>query len=313
MKDLDIRYIRIRFSDGKVRRVPLVDPMRPIDTRDIPYTGWIAEEKKDGSLTLMYLVDGAVAYVNRKGVNKTEIYPELTDDEPYKFKSKGLTILQGETYALKGGKDSFESFLRRDLLKDPEEAKRREKKYPLKFEVFDLLMMNSKWITDKPLLNRKELLKRMIPKGTDVKLTYFSTHPKEFTESMRKDRTVEGVVFKKLPDGYKSGKVKEWGKLKFKKEADTVVMGYEKGEGRRKDIGALRVGVFDKRKGKVVEVANVGTGFTDEELSDMKDKLDKGKKLFAKVEYIKVGTQGRLRAPVFGGLREDITVKETHL
>jgi bifunctional non-homologous end joining protein LigD len=308
-----MRYIKIKFSDGKVRKVPFLEPMRPIETKEIPddYTGWIAEEKVDGSLTLMYLVDGAVAYVNRRGTNKTFVYPELIDDEPRKFNTKGLTIIQGETYALGGGTDSFEAFLKRDLLQDPEEAKNRQRQYPLKFRAFDILMKDNKWVKDKPILERKKILKALVPKGTEIEVSPYSTNPREFTKELKRDKTVEGVVFKKLPDGYEEGKSKKWRKLKFKKEADVVVMGYEKGQGRRKDIGALKVGIYDK--GKVKEVANVGTGFTDEELAQLKRRLDKGEKVFGKVEYMKVGSQGRLRAPVWVGERKDITVKETHL
>ncbi len=310
-----MRYIRIKFSDGKVRKVPFIEPMRPVETKEIPdtYTGWIAEEKLDGSLTLMYLVDGAVAYVNRKGVNKTDVYPELTDDEARKYKGKGLSIVQGEAYALSGGTDSWEAFLHRDLLQDPEEAKRRVRKYPLRFAAFDVLMKEGKWVTDKPILERKKLLERVIPRTKEVHAVEYSLRPKRFAEQLKKDPTVEGVIFKKLPDGYEPGKSKKWKKLKFKKEADVVITGYEKGEGKRKDIGALEVGVYDRKTGRVREVANVGTGFTDEELRDIKKRLDRGEKLFAKVEYLKVGSRGRLRIPSFKGLREDITVKETHL
>jgi ATP-dependent DNA ligase len=239
------------------------------------------------------------------------VYPELIDDEPRKFHTKGMTIIQGEAYALGGGTDSFEAFLKRDLLQNPKEAKNRQRQYPLRFRAFDILMKNGKWVKDKPILERKRILKEIVPKGTDIEVSPYSTNLKEFTKEMKKDRTVEGVVFKQLPDGYEEGSSKKWRKLKFKKEADVIVIGYEKGEGRRKDIGSLKVGVYDK--GKVKEVANVGTGFTDEELSSLKERLDRGDRIFAKVEYMKVGSQGRLRAPVWVGERKDITVKETHL
>jgi len=307
-----MRYIKVKFSDGKIRKVPFFEPMRPVDTKEIPddYTGWIVEEKIDGSVTLMYLIDGAVAFLNRRATNKTPVYPDLVRSVRG-MHPRGLTIIEGEAYALGGGTDSFEQFLKRDLLQNPQEAQRREKEIPLRFKAFDIVMVEGKDIRKEPILDRKKELRKVLPKNSRISASSYSTNPKEFTKKMKKDKTVEGVVFKALPDGFVEGKSPQWKKLKFKKEADTVVMGYEKGQGRRKDIGALRVGVYDK--GKVKEVANVGTGFTDEELSDIKKRLDKGEKLFAKVQYMKVCSQGRLRAPVFSGLREDITVKETHL
>jgi len=314
--NIDVKEIDLRFSDNKIRRVPFITPMRPtLTVEEPPKEGYTGEEKKDGSMTFQYVEDGAVAYVNRHGRNKTAVYPELTDDEPKKIKSDGLTITQGETYALHGGKDVFENFLKRDLLQDPEEAKRRAGMYPLTYEAWDELMKDNEWTVHLPIEKRRELLKKTLPKDLkEVKITKYSTEPIEFAKKMRKDPTVEGVVYKKNESLYRSEKQKDWEKDKFVKEADVVIMGYQPGTGKRKEIGTLQVGVWDPKKNKVVEVANVGTGFTDEQLADIKTKLDKGRRLYAKVEYMKLGSQGRLRMPAFKGLRSDIEkVSETHL
>lgn len=310
------RIIKVKFSDGRIRKVPVINPMRPKDlaNHQIPKDGWIAEEKKDGSLTLQYYQDGAVAYLNRRGVNKTAVYPELADDEIKKIKAKGLTIIEGETYALKGRKDNFENFLKRDLLQNPEEAKRRMKTYPLRFEAFDIIMKDKKDLTSKPLSERKKILEQTVPPTKEFRLAKFSRNPAKLTARLKKDHTVEGVVYKKESSEYKPGKHTDWLKNKFRKMADTVIMGYEPGQGKRKDIGILKVGTWDKKAKKVREVADVGTGFTDAELKDIKSKLDKGDKLFARVEYLHLGSRGRLRVPSFKGLRDDLkTVKETHL
>jgi len=307
-----MRRIKIKFSDGKIRRVPFISPMRPEGILEAPEGNWVAEEKKDGSLTLMYLEDGAVAYVNRRGVNKTLVYPEMVIS-PKNYRNKKLTIIQGEAYVGRGGKDSFENFLKRDLLKNPIEAKIRSKKYPLEFDAFDIQMAEGELLNKEPLLSRKKVLKEKLPKHSRVHYTKFFKDYKKRASELKKDKTVEGVVFKHLPDGYKSGRSDEWRKLKFTKEADVVVVGYNKGDGRRSDIGALRAGVYDKRSKKIREVANVGVGFSDKDIADYKKRLDKGEKIFGKVQYLKVGSQGRLRAPVWIGERKDITIKETGL
>jgi ATP-dependent DNA ligase len=306
------RKIRLRFSDGKVREVPFVDLMKPKPTEGIPEDGWIAEEKKDGSLTLRYVVDGAVAYANRRGKDKTAIYPELTGNVG--VKSKGLTITQGETYALEGGTDSFEGFLRRDLVQSEEEAEKRKKTWPLRYEAFDILMKDGKWVTELPLEERKKLLGEVVKRKDGVRVAKYGTDPSRFTKEKKRDSTVEGVVFKRLGSTYQSGRQGDWRKLKFVKQADVVIMGYAPGHGRREDIGSLQVGVWDRGWGKVREVAMVGTGFTDQELGDIKRRLDKKERLYAKVAYLKVGSRGGLRAPSFKGLRTDIgSVRETHV
>jgi len=315
--NIDVKEIRLRFSDNKERLVPFITPMRPnISAEEIPNKGYTAEEKKDGTLTFQYIEDGAIAYVNRHGRNKTSIYPELTDDEPKKIRTTGLTITQGETYVFKGGKDVFEDFLKRDLLQNPEEAKRRAGVYPLTYEAFDIVMKDGEWTSHLPIEERRKLLKETLPENLkDVKITKYSTSPVKFTTKMRKDDTVEGVVLKKDESLYRSDKQKDWEKVKFVKEADVVIMGYSPGQGRREgSFGTLQVGIWDPKQKKVVLVGNPGTGFNDDQLTDIKKRLDKGEKLFAKVEYMKMGSQGRMRMPSFKGLRSDIeSVKETHL
>lgn len=305
------KHINLIFNDGKKRRVPFMEPMRPKPTEEVwEADNIIGEEKKDGSLALQYGYNGTLAYANRRGVDKTEIYPELSDKE--KLNTKGLTITQGEVYALKGKKDNFDAFLKRDLLKDPDKAKQRVNKYPLTYEAFDILMKDNNWMVNYPLSKRKLILDRTIPKGLkDVKVVPYFKDTRAFTDKMQKDKTVEGVVYKDLNSLYKSGKQNDWRKLKFRKEADVIFTGYEKGEGKRKGIGALNAGVYDK--GKIKEIASVGTGFSDEELEGIKQRLDKGERLFGQVEYLNLGSQGRLRAPSFKGLREDITLRETHI
>jgi len=310
---LETNMIAVEFSDGVRRRVPFIRPMRPVsvDDKKVPRNGWLAEEKKDGSLSLQYTTDNAVAYVNRSKRNKTSVYPELTEET---IPTKGLTITQGEVYALKGGKDSFESFLKRDLLQNPEEAIARRKKFPLKFGAFDILMKDDGWLDPLPIEDRKRILRETIPSGMkNIKIVKTYYDPEEITRKLRNDPTVEGVIYKRSGTPYTSGETPDWRKIKFTKVADVAIRGYETGEGKREKIGALVAEVWDKRKNRLVEVANIGTGFNDDELADMKKRLDNGETLFAKVEYLKVGSQGRLRVPSFKGLREDISVEETHV
>jgi bifunctional non-homologous end joining protein LigD len=307
------RYRKLKFSDNKTRHIPQIDPMRPKDYKGEDISNWIAEEKKDGSLTMQYIVPGAVAYVNRRFRNKTPIYPELTDDES-KYDVKGLTITQGEAYVLKGNKDSFEDFLKRDLLKDKKKAYKRKKKYPLRYEAFDILMKDGKWVTELPLSKRKSLLSKLLKKKTnEVLVSNYSNDPIKFTKKKKRDKSVEGVVYKNPKSQYLSGRSKEWQKKKFRKEADVVIFGYKKGEGKRAKIGALKAGVWDKKNKKIKEVAWIGSGIKDKELQNFKRRLDKGQKIFGKVKYLNMGSQGRLRVPIWKGERKDITIKQTHI
>ena len=72
-----------------------------------------------------------------------------------------------------------------------------------------------------------------------------------------------------------------WLKVKNLKSCDCVIFGYSKGEGAREStFGALVVGLYDK-DGKPIQVAHVGTGFTQELLDSLIAGFKKLKKNFS--------------------------------
>ena len=110
---------------------------------------------------------------------------------------------------------------------------------------------------------------------------------------------------------------------------EVVIAGYTKGQGRRSGaLGALVVGVHEA--GGLRWAGNVGTGFTDSELERLSGLLTPLERvsspfteapkmprvrrgdvvwveprLVAQVEFVEWTREGRLRAPVYRGLRED--------
>lgn len=315
---ISVKPMKAKFSDGVVREVPFVEAMRPVDleNRQPPQGAeWISEEKKDGSLAFQYLDDGAVAYINRRGNNKTAVYPELTDKEPKQIKTKGLTISQGEIYAYDGRTDKFEKFLSRDLLQDPIEAKRRMETIPLTYGVFDILMKDGEWVTDKPLSERKKILDQTfnenVLKDIKIKPIGIAKDIPAQIKDLEKTGTAEGVVIKNMNSRYVSGKSHyNWLKKKFKHTADVVITGYESG---KRAIGNMQMGVYDKKTGKVNYVGSVGTGFKLIEIPNLKKKLDSGKQVFATIEYRNLTKAGKFRMPSVLGFRDDISVKDTHI
>ena len=61
---------------------------------------------------------------------------------------------------------------------------------------------------------------------------------------------------------------------------DGVVVGYLRGRGMRAKfgIGALLVAVYDQKQDKFGTIAKIGTGFSDEEWVQMRERLDKIKR-----------------------------------
>src|SRR5204862_1368175 len=94
---------------------------------------------------------------------------------------------------------------------------------------------------------------------------------------------LEGLVVKRPDALYQPGKRNfNWIKLKRQEEGhledtlDCVVLGYYAGEGKRAQfgIGAFLVGVFNKKRDMFQTVAKIGTGMTDAEWQELKQKCD---------------------------------------
>jgi len=95
---------------------------------------------------------------------------------------------------------------------------------------------------------------------------------------------MEGGVIKKMDGKYLPGR-QGWGWVKIKESEgstgkltdtlDLVVMGFNRGKGKRAGfgVGAFLGGVI-KGEG-IVTLAKVGTGLTDEQFKDLKNRLDK--------------------------------------
>jgi bifunctional non-homologous end joining protein LigD len=135
---------------------------------------------------------------------------------------------------------------------------------------------------------------------------------------------------KRLDSRYLPGKrSRDWLKFKAHAEQEFVIAGYTKGQGRREgSFGALVLGAYEG--GELRWVGNVGTGFDEAEIERLLKKLKplqrktspfaqepkmprvrKGDvawvepKLVAEVSFAEFTHDGRLRAPVYLGLRDD--------
>ena len=136
---------------------------------------------------------------------------------------------------------------------------------------------------------------------------------------------LEGVIGKRRDSRYVLRRSPDWIKLKCGKRQEFVIGGYTDPQGARTGIGALLLGTHDK-DGVLQYAGNVGTGFNEASLRDLKEKLGKldtdvspfpskavaGRKhhwvrptLIAEVSFSEWTAAGAVRHAVFQGLRED--------
>lgn len=158
---------------------------------------------------------------------------------------------------------------------------------PLKFFVFDILYKDGKSLLKMPLSERRALLKKVVSVGnvlviddsieTDEADTLRNYHEKQLSEGL------EGAMVKKVDGVYTPGRTGwSWVKFKESEEAaaklsdtlDCVVMGYYAGQGKRTQfgLGAFLVGVRSEEGDKFYTIAKIGTGLSDEQWREIKER-----------------------------------------
>lgn len=144
---------------------------------------------------------------------------------------------------------------------------------------------------------------------------------------------LEGVIGKRRDAPYVSRRSPAWIKLKCGKRQEFVIGGYTDPRGARVGLGALLLGVHGDggQQGELRYAGSVGTGFDDRTLNALKKKLDalatqeqpfapsadlpRGAhwvrpELLAEVSFGEWTQSGRIRHPVFHGLRSDKPARE---
>jgi bifunctional non-homologous end joining protein LigD len=275
---------------------------------------WVFETKWDGFRLVAEKQGRGVTMWSRNGVDVTARYAVLL---PALQKIKGSCVIDGELCALDAHGRSRFQLLQNALNK---EAK-------LLYVVFDALFVGGKDLREKPLLDRKEILKALLPGDP---LLRYSEHVKEFgTREFAKAQRAheEGVIAKRAAGLYHSGKrTREWLKFKAVHEQEVVIVGYTKPRRSRQYFGSLVLAVRDKVKKRWVYAGHVGTGFNHATLKSLYEKMQPMQtsdkpfgqkvrfekettwlipKLVGEVKFSEWTSDGEMRHPAFLGLRTD--------
>lgn len=121
------------------------------------------------------------------------------------------------------------------------------KKANLLYVVFDALFMGGKDIRKRPLLERKKILKAILPHNPLLHEHFAEFGRREFAKAQRAHE--EGVIAKRAAGLYYSGKrTREWLKFKAVHEQEVVIVGYTEPRKSRKYFGSLVLAVRDKAR-----------------------------------------------------------------
>jgi len=240
----------------------------------------LVEYKYDGERLQAHISQKEIVFYSRRHENITHQFPDVEKWLKEAFLAKE-GIIEGEVvpYDKETGKLlPFQILMQRRRKYDVEEY---AKKIPVKYFLFDILSLNGNSLIEKPLLERKEILKKVIKENEGVLLgEYIVTRSveemRDFFERVMGEGA-EGVMIKDAKSDYEAG-TRGWKWIKFKKEykeelADTfdvVVVGAFFGTGRRAgSYGSLLVSAFDPEKNKYPSFTKVGAGFTDKDLEEL--------------------------------------------
>jgi bifunctional non-homologous end joining protein LigD len=304
----------------------MIEPMKAV-LSDEPFSdpNWIFERKLDGVRCLAFRDDGGVRLVSRTGHQMNGSYPELV--EALERERCNDFVVDGEIVAFGRGVTSFSRLQRRMQLSDPAAARRTG--VAVFLYVFDLLRHDGEDLRALPLRKRKTRLRRGLSFHGAVR---FTPHRNERGEEMFReacDKGLEGVIAKRADSPYRSGRSRDWLKLKCHAEQELVIGGFTAPKGSRTEFGALLVGHYED--GDLRYAGKVGTGFgraTLAELGRRMRELEQDEPPFVDVHPIPRGTRwvrpelvaqiafgewtrdGRLRHPRYLGLRDDKPARE---
>ena len=276
--------------------------------------GWVYEEKYDGIR--------ALAYRRRRQVR---LYSRNLKDITAEFREIGLGLggLGGGPFVLDGEIVAFDrhGVSRFQLLQRRAQG---ERIHPV-FAIFDCLERDGVSLLRRSLAERRQALEAIVPSRRGGLVRARRLPPNGLTAyRIAQKRGWEGVIAKDAASPYEPGRrSRSWLKVKCRKEAEFVIGGFTAAAGNRQHFGALLVGLFD---GPALRfVGKVGTGFSRRTLADLSARMralrtDESPfrpapreagvtwirpKLVAQIAFAEWTADGKLRQPVFLGLRHD--------
>jgi bifunctional non-homologous end joining protein LigD len=287
---------------------------------------WLFEIKWDGVRAIAQIQDGKTTLWARSGRDVTGEYPEFKDLAS-RFRVTNA-IVDGEIVTLdEDGRSNFHKLQNRLGVQNP--SQKLTHSIPLDYFAFDLLYADGYDLRKAPLIERKELLQKLLIGNERV---HYSEHILQEGEALfeaARSKGLEGIVGKLKNSIYTGARTSAWVKLKIVKEVDAVIAGYTEGRGSRKYFGALVLGLYDH--GELKFIGNVGTGFDEGKQKSILERLEKLRteqspfreapalrekvdwikpELVARVKYANWTMDDHLRAPVFFSLRDDRAAKD---
>jgi DNA ligase-1 len=291
------------------------------------------EYKYDGIRTQIHSRDDRVEVYTRRLENVTTQFPEVAE-AAQQFLDADEYIVEGEIVGIDpetGRPVPFQQLSKRVKRKYDIEAMQAE--IPVVVYLFDVLYVDGESLLNTPLRGRIENLEQLLDPSGDVveraaNRVALDTDAASAFYQQALDDGQEGLMLKNLDAGYQPGsRVGYMMKLKPTMEPlDLVVSRAKWSEGRRSEfLGRVYLACRDPESGEFLEIGRMATGFTDEELAGVTERLEPliqqtdGREVTVEpevvleVEYEEIqespeyGSGYALRFPRFRSFRDDLS------
>jgi bifunctional non-homologous end joining protein LigD len=291
---------------------------------------WAYEFKWDGVRALARVEGGRVDLLARSGQDITVTYPELRALGEELGSTQAL--LDGEIVAMRDGRPSFAALQNRMHVSNVAQARRLAEQLPVTYLIFDVLHLNGRSTLGLPYADRRSLLESLELDGPRWQTAPSFPGDGALILQTAREQRLEGLVAKRLTSRYHPGRRSpDWIKITTDRVAEVVIGGWRPGNGRRAGlVGSLMLGIPSPEGDGLRYVGQVGTGFTDEALRLMTERLKtlastrspfvtpipperaRGARwvepeLVGEVLFREWTPDGRMRLPSWRGLRPDKT------
>jgi len=281
---------------------------------------WLFEIKWDGYRAIAEVGPRGVELYSRSQISFNAAYPAIVKSLRQLDRR---AILDGEIVVLDDrGRSRFQ------LL----QKYRKHGTGTLVYYVFDLLEVDGRDLRNEPLHFRQQELKSLIRGLPGIALSEGVAERGIEFFGAAVDLGLEGIIAKDANSPYREGRrSRYWLKIKTHNRQEAVIGGFTAPRGSRAHLGALVLGVYDGPD--LVYIGHTGGGSSDKDLADLRQRLDPliqkpcpfrqrpkvnapvqwvSPQLVCEVSFQEWSEGGRMRQPIFVGLREDKPAVSVH-
>ena len=241
------------------------EPQKATLVDEVPTgSAWLHEMKYDGYRCLIALAGGGAKIYTRTGLDWTGKFPEiaeaagaidcasaLLDSEIVALDDKGSTSFSALQQAIAEGGRGLSAFL------------------------FDALEIDGEKLDKLPNLERKQRLAALVGEGRPPFILY-ADHilgKGERLFAAMCEAGQEGIISKKADAPYRSGRTKNWLKIKCTRRQEFVIVGWTESDKKGRGFRALLLGVHEGRELRYA--GKVGTGFSQALQLELRAKLER--------------------------------------